>query len=129
MIALFQLCRMISYTVRIRLASQSLVCAWEKAPSGVRDENITADISNILLSVGCLKNNKNRRQQLYPQGQILEDQTYRSTHTFFTSLQEKVRYQKRPHKISQNALFAWHPACDRDQSRMPVEQFNKKSGM
>lgn len=121
---------MISYTVRIRLASQSPVYAWEKTPSGVRDENITADISNILLSVGCLKNNsKNRPQQLHPQGQILEDQTYRSTHMFFTSLQEKNRYQKRPYKISQNALFAWHSACDRDQSRMPVEQFNKKSNM
>lgn len=58
MVALFKLCRMISYTIRIRLASQSLVFAWGKALSGARHENIRADVSNIPLSVGCLKKKK-----------------------------------------------------------------------
>lgn len=63
--------------------------------------------------------------KLYPEDQVLEDQTYGYTHTFFTSLQEQVKCQERPQKISQDAHFAWHPDCNRDKSRMPVEQFNK----
>jgi len=58
MVALFKLSRMISYTTRNRLASQPLVCAWEKGLSGVRDENTSVDTSNILLSVDCLKKKK-----------------------------------------------------------------------
>lgn len=94
---------MISYTIRISLVSQPFLCAASR-----------------------LSKKKKKKRKLYPQDQVLEDQTYRCTHTFFTSLQKKVRCQERPLKISQDAHFTWHPDCDRDKSRMPVEQLNKK---
>lgn len=108
MVALLK--RLISSTIRIRPASQPLcVCLGKK-------------------SFCCQEKRKNgKKKSLSWRPGFGRSNLWMDTHVLHIIARENQT--ARPHRISQNAHFAWHPACDRDKSRMPVEQFNKKPSM